>query len=240
MLYVLHGDDNKTLRSKLSEMTAALLKRQPDASIYKITADNFSPAHISELLRSQGLFLPKYIIVFDILSDDKEKFGEMLKMAHEMKAAEHVSIIVERELNEKNKIYLEEIAQKVQNFPKAAEKKRFDPPTFAFTDAFARRDFLSALKSFEELRKQEIAAEEIHGTLWWQMKSIKLSADSASAVGAGLSPFVFKKSKEASAKWKPAELTNVLEELFEMYHRAHRGQIDFYTGLEQAVLKWGK
>ena len=72
------------------------------------------------------------------------------------------------------------------------------------------------------------------------MKSVKLASISQSAVGAGLNPYVFKNAKSASEKWNPEDLDQVLNALFEMYHQAHRGKIDFYNAIERLVVRWGR
>ncbi len=227
-------------------MVDGLLKRQKDASIYKISIDSWNSEYVKNLLSSQGLFLPKYVIVFNFISENKEFFSELLEFLPELKNTEHICIVAEKAVTKKDEEKIKFFSQKSQNFNDRAgaggngkgEKK--EPPTFALADAFATRDFLKSMKYFTELRRLEIAAEEIHGVLWWQMKAVKLSAEAQSAVGAGLSPFVFKKSKSAAAIWDKPHLELVIHELFEMYHRAHRGELDFYTTLERLIVRWGK
>lgn len=262
MLYFLHGDDTRKVRQKTSEMIDALLRRQSDASVYRVGIDSWNSDYVNDLLNSQGLFLPKYIVVFSFISENKDFFAELLRILSDIKKTEHVCIISEGDISAKDEEKIKKFAVKSQEFlikTKASGAsgagsaslnfvKKDEPPTFAFAESFANRQFLKSMKYFTELLSRQIVAEEIHGILWWQMKSIKLSSSVSSAVGAGLNPFVFKKSKQlASTLWKDEEmlkqpqiLDTVLNELFEMYHLAHRGESDFYTALEKLVVRWCK
>jgi DNA polymerase III delta subunit len=251
MLYFIYGDDTKKVRQKTTEMVDSLLRRQSDASVYRVGVDNWNLEYVNDLLNSQGLFLPKYIVIFNFISENKEFFADLLRILPDIKKTEHVCIISEGDISVKDEEKIKKFSQKSQEFSAVNSStkipaKKNESPTFAFADSFARRDFLKSMKCFTEMTSSKIAAEEIHGVLWWQMKSIKLATDSQSAVGAGLNPFVFKKAKEASKMWQDESATNkstldtVLNELFEMYHLAHRGEGDFYTALEKLVVRWGR
>lgn len=242
MILFIYGDDTKKVREKTTATVEGLLLKQKDASVFKINSESWSTEYVKELLNAQGLFLPKYIITFNFISENKECFAEMLDLLKDMKSAEHVCIIAERDLTEKNKEKIKKLATKSQEFnlKKLVEVKKQEPPTFAFATSFANREFQKTEKYLHKLLDLKLAAEEIHGVLWWQMKSVKLASMAQSAVGAGLNPFVFKNAKSASEKWNPEDLDQVLNSLFEIYHQAHRGKIDFYNAIERLVVRWGK
>lgn len=241
MIIFIYGDDTKKVREKTTTTVDALLAKQKDASIFKIDASNWSLGYIEELLNAQGLFLPKYIITFNFISENKEFFTEMLGLLKEIKSAEHICIIAEGDITEKNKEKIKKLSTKFQEFNiKKVEVKKQEPPTFAFATSFANREFQKTEKYLNTLLGLKLAPEEIHGVLWWQMKSVMLSSKAQSAVGAGLNPYVFKNAKSASEKWNPGDLDQVLNSLFEMYHQAHRGKVDFYNAIERLVVRWGR
>ncbi len=241
MIIFIYGDDTKKVREKTTATVDGLLLKQKDASIFKIDASNWSLEYVKELLNAQGLFLPKYIITFNFISENKEFFAEMLDLLKEMKSAEHICIIAEGDITEKNKEKIKKLATKSQEFNiNKIEVKKQEAPTFAFATSFANREFQKTERYLNKLLDLKMVPEEIHGVLWWQMKSVKLASMAQSAVGAGLNPFVFKNAKSASEKWNPEDLDQVLNSLFEMYHQAHRGKIDFYNAIERLVVRWGR
>ncbi len=244
MILFIYGDDVKKVKEKVTATVDALLIKQKDASVFKIEAGSWKSEYAQELLNAQGLFLSKYVIVFNFISENKEAFSELLDLLPLMKSADHVCIIAEGNIAEKNKEKIKKAAQKSQELLlKKAPNKDFqknEVPTFAFAMSFANREFQKTENYFHALLDLKLAPEEVHGVLWWQMKSIKLASAAQSAVGADLSPYVFKNAKSSSLKWNPDDLDQVLNSLFEMYHLAHRGRIDFYNTIERLIVRWGR
>lgn len=241
MILFIYGDDTKKVREKTTATVDVLLLKQKEASVFKINNENWNLNYVKEILESQSLFVPKSIIVFNFISENKDNFTELLDVLKEVKSTEHICIIAEGDVTEKNKEKIKKIAAKSQEFNlnKIIEKKP-EAPTFAFATSFANREFQRTEKQLHTLLDLKLVPEEIHGVLWWQMKSVKLASMAQSAVGAGLNPFVFKNAKSASLKWNPEDLDQVLNSLFEMYHQAHRGKIDFYNAIERLVVRWGR
>ncbi|MFZ2151729.1 MAG: hypothetical protein WAV09_01325 [Minisyncoccia bacterium] len=115
--------------------------------------------------------------------------------------------------------------------------KEREMPSFVLADAFLRRDKKAAFTALHD----ELATkppEEVHGGLWYQMKNMALIFSGATEEESGLHPFVYKKIKSASAKFSKKECDEILKTLLEMNHKAHRGEVDFETALEQFVLKF--
>jgi len=53
---------------------------------------------------------------------------------------------------------------------------------------------------------------------------------------AGMKDFPFQKARGYARNYKDGELETILENLVSMYHEAHRGNLDFYIGLEKFIL----
>lgn len=109
--------------------------------------------------------------------------------------------------------------------------------SFAFTDAFFDKNIIQAMNALTELSKQEVAAEEIHGALWWQTKVMFqiLKRETKS-----LSPYVVTKSARFLKKWSETELRALSNEMVETYHRAHLGKLDLADGLQRMVLGFSR
>lgn len=109
-------------------------------------------------------------------------------------------------------------------------------PSFVLADDFLRRDKKAAFVALHD----ELATkppEEVHGGLWYQMKNMALIFSGATEEESGIHPFVYKKIKSASKSFSKKECDEILKELLEMNHKAHRGEVDFEIALEQFVLK---
>jgi hypothetical protein len=102
--------------------------------------------------------------------------------------------------------------------------------SFVFTDAFFDRNPMQAINALTQLSNQEMAAEEIHGALWWQTKAVfqVLKKDTKN-----LSPFVVSKSSRFLKKWTETELRMLSDQMIEAYHKAHLGKM----GLDDALLQ---
>ncbi len=108
--------------------------------------------------------------------------------------------------------------------------------SFTFTDAFFDKNPLQAINALTELANQEIAAEEIHGALWWQTKVMFqiLKKETKS-----LSPYVVTKSSRFLKKWSETELRNLSNEMIESYHQAHLGKLNLEGALQRMALATG-
>ena len=105
-------------------------------------------------------------------------------------------------------------------------------------DAIAARDKKTAWVEFVRAKSRGAAAEEIHGTIFWATKLLYLCAhcDKDEAIKAGVSPYNYQRYLTNSKKYLGHELEDRLRELKDMYHKAHHGEGDLDTLLEQYFL----
>jgi DNA polymerase III delta subunit len=236
MLYVIHGKDTAKARHKLTEMLGSLQQKRPDASLFRVTQENWNDSILDELLGGRGLFSTKYIIVLDGLLSSASSSESIIDQLEVLANSEHIAVMIEEKVSAPYLKKLEKSAEKIQEFELKEIMKREAPASFDFADAFAQRDTKKAWVLFQDIMSTGTAAEEIHGILWWQMKSVFLAKNSGSIKESGLSPYVHQKSSRAAAKWNGPELDICLNKLVEMYHSAHRGEIDFMIELEKLSL----
>ncbi|MES3006111.1 MAG: hypothetical protein V4664_04155 [Patescibacteria group bacterium] len=236
MLYVIYGKDTAKSRSKLIELLDSLQSKRPDASTFRLSSENWSSSMLNELLGSTGLFSPKYIIVIDGLLNNTESSDVISKSIEDMALSEHVCILIEEKILAADLKKIEKHATKVQLFEQTERLKKESPIVFSFADAVAMKENKKAWTIFQDLIKEGSAAEEIHGVLWWQFKSLAVAAKARSAKDSGLSPYVYQKAARAAQLWKEDSLDQVLDRLADMYHQAHRGEIDFLVELEKFAL----
>jgi len=116
---------------------------------------------------------------------------------------------------------------------KSLEKKKKVFNVFALSDALVRRDkkllWVLLTKAFKEGK----SAEELIGTLFWQLKSLVLVEQGG---GSTLSLYVVSKAKQGLRNFKTGELCGMTKRLLIGYHEARRGRGDMEIMLERFVL----
>lgn len=238
MLYVLYGEERKMARKKLLALTRALQEKKPDAHFVKITCEEYTPHSADEYIGAQGLFERKGIIVFEHLLQEKDIKNEIIARLDAMHASENIFIFFEGEIEKGAFSALQKHADKIQEFKKSdapvGGKQIFN--VFSLTDAFGKRDKKAAWALFGKGIASGVSPEEIHALLLWQMKNIFLVSMANTAPEAGLSPFVFNKSKMFAKKYAQGELLAMMRELVLLYHNDRRGMRTLATGIERFLL----
>jgi hypothetical protein len=72
---------------------------------------------------------------------------------------------------------------------------------------------------------------------FWQVKAMLSAVKSKDATDAGLNPYVYTKSKSYAKGYSEEKLKEMSSRLFNMYHQAHRGEVDFAVALERFILE---
>jgi hypothetical protein len=239
MIYVFYGSDKEKARAKARQLIDSLVAKKPDASVGRYNPDNFKPEMLDELIGGQGLFVKKMIVELDRLldSDFGEPIFENLKRLAE---SENIFVILEEKILKPELKKLEKHATKIQACDKDKEGELgrvFKNSPFAMAEAFGQRDKRELWSLFVEQKTGGAVAEEIHGMLFWQLKSILLASQAPSAEEAGLKPFVYSKSKQLARNFSAAELRSLSSRMISIYHDAHRGLGDLDLLLEKLILE---
>ncbi len=244
MIYFLYGNEHEKARLKARELTETLQKKKPDAVFFRINALNFKDNSLDGLVSGQGLFESKYIVFFDNLFESKEVKEMVVGYIKEITASDNVFIFLEKEVDKKTLTIFEKYSTKIQAFESEKEKKKSDYNPFALSDAFNSKDKKKTWALLLEAKRRGGAPEEVHGLLWWQVKTlatVSKTKDDAEALllsgQAGISPFVFTKSKQALRFYTESEINTMLFNLVTMYHEAHRGTVDLWNEMEKWILR---
>jgi hypothetical protein len=229
MLYLLHGTDKDKARQKAHELYEGLLKKKPDASLFKIESDNWNSNDFDEKIESQGLFENKFIVFLDNVFQNKEAKEYISKKLAEVADSQNIFIFLEGKIDKATLTKIEKRAAKVQLFEAAKDGDRkfgmgTDKPLsfkdfniFSLTDVFARREKKALWILFVKAKSFDIPAEEIHGVLFWKLKQMLLNPPSA-------------------RNFSLPELRSLSAKMVEIYHEAHRGKYELDNALEQMIL----
>lgn len=236
MIYFFCGTDRDKVQKTARATFEALQKKKPDASFVSFNIENIDENVMQEITASQGLFERKVVARLSNMLDDKEKGETVLKFLKEMKATDNIIVWSEGEVNKAPLEKIKKYAEKAEEFGVKQKAEKKSPSIFKMTDAIGDKDKKNAWVLLRSELDNGTADEEIHGTIFWQIKSILLAKETKSADEAGLNPYVYSKAKSFGRNWGTGELNTALSNLVDMYHKAHRGEVDFETELEKWLL----
>jgi len=235
MLYLFYGTDHKKVRSKAHAFIDALRAKKPDAHVVHIDEENYSPEVIKEYISSQGLFSREIIVVFNKLFDSKDRERDIEGIMKEINKSSNVFIIVEETIRAAFLKKLEKYSQKIWQYTKK-ELDIVDFSPFPLTGSLGRRDRKEAWVLYQQAIKEGVSVEQLHGIIFWQVKTIALVKKTSTDVKLSLKPFVFKKAKTFAEKYSMKELNALLSALVDMYHCARMGKVDLKIELEKLII----
>ena len=242
MIYVFHGSDVSQSGRKARSLIDSLRKKKPDAAFEVIVSENWNASVLEGHLGGQGLFSNRYIIYLDRLTENPEAEEKLPEFIPAMKESPNIFIMLEGKIKAGLQKYFDKHAEKavVSDVKSAVGFKKNEFNIFSLADAIGMRDPFKAWSIFRQAVDNGLEAESILGTLFWQVKSMILAAPAKSAGEAGLSPFVFGKSKRYATNYSADELKTLSADLITLYHNGHRGLADLELATERLILKIGK
>jgi DNA polymerase III delta subunit len=223
----------------VSARTAALgavdsVTEKVGARLTKIESAQFASGMIADMLGATSLFGGIEVYLIDTPSEESDFYSEVTGVLAEMSQSNNQFVIIEGTLLAPEKKKFEKFAQVMTEFKKPAEAP-FN--VWALADALASRDKKSLWVLLQDAKRAGLVAEEIIGTLWWQLKSMRLAQLTRTASEAGMKDFPYNKAKRALSKFKEGEVEALSRSLLKLYHDGHGGVRDIDEGLEEWVLR---
>ena len=235
MLYVFFGTDTHTSRENAHRLLSSLREKKPDAAFFTLDSESWNPALFDECLSSSGLFEKKVVVFLNTVFQNPQAKELVIELLESVVSSENIVILLESELDAKTKKTLTEAAEKIVEYKMADEKESVSRVNlFQLTDAFGKRDKKNSWVLYRQALQDGAAPEEIHGLLWWQIKTLLQVAQGETD---GLKPFVIGKSKRFLENYSVEELNKLAFELVKSYHQARRGLVDFDLALEKWILQ---
>jgi len=207
MIYIFIGDDSKNINASIKELTAG---RESSFANNKENDKNIILNYASTV----SLFGEYPVIIFSnyIKESGVNFFKEDLEL---MKESRVLFIFKEDKMlvSEQNK-YKKYAEVKIFENKKEIVKDKFN--VFSITDAFSNKDKIGAWTLYRKAIEGGVEPEAISGILFWKIKTMIINGSK-----------VFSKD----------ELKKQSSLIVSMYHKAHRGEIDFVLALEQFILR---
>lgn len=233
MLNVYYGNDMVAARkAALSAIDASSVKSE--ARLTKLESSNFAPGMLADMLGAVSLFGEAELFLIDTPSENPEFYAEVVGVLSDMQESSNQFVIIEGALLAAEKKKFEKHAGVIEEFKKTA-----DTPfnVWAMADALSSRDRKSLWVLLMDAKRAGLVAEEIIGTLWWQLKTLRLAMLTKSAHDAGMKDFPYNKAKRALVNFKEGEVVQLSQGLIRVYHDGHGGVRDIDEGLEEWVLR---
>ncbi len=234
-VYFFLGKDVKRARVALGRALDAEKKAGPNAVVTSVDGASFDPAVLEEALGSNSLFGGRNIVSIDGLLENE--MGEEFYCVSEA-IERSTNLILVRETDPKKELRTRFGALgDVQNFPLKETESKVN--NFAVSDAVAARDKRTAWVEFTKLARSGAKMEEVHGTIFWAIKTLLLCKTETreEAMKAGVKDYTFRKFAPHAKRFLRSELEQRLMLLKRMYHEAHEEDVDLGVLLEQFLLK---
>ncbi len=227
MLYVYYGTDTIKVRTSAFQRLNELADGTP---VHTFTADEYEVGALTSISQSTSLWGGTETILFDTLSDEPAAFEEFVEHIEALARSPHAIVVIEGALTKEVVNALKEHQATGVEY-KAVAGERFNP--FAMADALAKRDKKSLWLLLTRARDAGLSPEEIIGTLFWQLKALRLAKIAKTASEAGMKDFPFNKARSAARSFTDQDLFDLSESLVTLYHEGHLG-----TDIDLALEKW--
>lgn len=231
MLHVYYGTDSDRVRERA--FARAGEAETVGARVSRIDSDTYEAGMITNALGAASLFGGSECYLIDTPGSEATLAAEVAENVAAMGESANTFIVIEGALTAAARKTYEAHASEVTEHT-AATTERFNP--FQLADALARRDKRALWVLLQQARRAGLAPEELIGTLWWQMKTLRLAAITNSAKEAGIKEYPYKKARGALRSWPTEQLTERSVALLTLYHEGHSGQRELDLALEQWVL----
>ena len=230
MLELYFGNDTIAVRQKAIARFDVLVEQgfRPE----RVEALDLTSDKIAEIAGSVSLFGEKTVFLLESPSEAADLIDGFYKALPELAATENAVIVIEGPLLAPAKKKWQAAAV-VEECTKPAAA-RFD--SFKMAEALSLKDKKSLWVLLQEARREGLSSEEIIGTLWWQLKTLRLVLVTSSAEEAGMKSYPYDKAKRAVRNFKLGELEAISRRLLKVYHDGHGGVKDIEVGLEEWVL----
>ncbi len=231
MLHLIYGNDIITVRQKAHEFISVQEKK--GVKMERIEVENYSEGIFADIVGATSLFGEKILYVIDTPSGKTEIYDDVMTHLEALASSENTFLIIEEALLASQKKKFQKYTQNIDEYKKKADE-RFNP--FGMADCLIRKDKKNLWLQFQQAKQAGLTAEEIVGTLWWQLKSLRLAKLTQSAPESGMKNFTYNKSKQALRTFKEGEIESLSKSLLAVYHDGHLGKVDINIALEHWIL----
>ncbi len=233
MISCYFGEDSQSARREAREFFEQLRALSPAATAHYFDDVLFDIGSALDAFTAENLFGGENILYFDGILDhpDGESFYRTI-----LKETSHSVIIREIAPSKDLKAFLERLGR-AKEYPLAKKsERRID--SFPIVNALSRKDKKASWVEFERVRRAGISMEEVHGTIFWGVRTLLLVSmlDKQTALRVGVKEASYRSYFPLTKNFTVTELKDKLTTLKSIYHKGHRGEGVLEEMLEQYIL----
>jgi DNA polymerase III delta subunit len=231
MLHVFFGNNTIAVRNKAYAF--AMPYEEDGVKLVRIDADSYQQGMIVDIAGSMSLFGEKSIYLIDTPSVSADFYEEVTGLLSALKDSANTFVVIESSLLAAPKKLFTKHADSIEEIT-ADKASSFN--VFALADSLSRKDKKTLWLGLCDAKRAGSSSEEIIGTLWWQMKTLRLASLTRSASEAGMKDFPYSKAKRSLSAFKRGEIEALSASLLALYHEGHMGETDIDYALEKWTL----
>jgi DNA polymerase III delta subunit len=228
MLHLYYGSDTNKIREK-----AIGDAREHSIRIERIDSDTFSLNCIEDAVQTISLFGDNPTYVVDTPTANPELWESLLNNIESIKFSDKLFVVIEGDISVATLKKIQPFANKTEVFKK---NKPIPFNIFSLADALLHKDKKNLWLLYCESLQFGHTPEEIIGTLWWQLKILRIAIMTNSFEEAGIKEYPYNKAKRVIRNFKVEEIDSLMTNLVLVYHQGHSGEKDIAIGLEEWVL----
>ena len=199
----------------------------------RVEAENYLKGRCIDIAQAASLFGEKTVYLLDTPSADAVFYEEVGDSLEAFGHSSNVFVVIEGGLLAPAKKMYAQFAETLDEI-EGLTVERFN--VFALADAVLLKDKKSLWLLLQEALRAGLSSEEIIGTLWWQLKTVRLAKSTKNANEAGMKDFPYNKAKRSLGNFKEGELESLSRRLLTVYHEGHLGKVDIDLALEKWCL----
>ncbi len=231
MLHTFFGNDTSTVRQKAADFLEQ--KKEAGITVERIDTDSYAPGVFINLSGATSLFGTETLYLIDTPSNQKDFFTDVIEHLEILAESPNTFVVIEESILAPEKKRFQKHAETFVEYKKNVTE-RFN--AFSMADSLAKKNKRMLWVQLQEAYSAGLSPEEIIGTLWWQLKSLRLAALTQNAAEAGMKDFPYSKAKQSLKNFKPGEVESLSERLLGLYHEGHGGRVDITLALEKWTL----
>lgn len=232
MIIVLTGNDQQ---KKKKEIESLVVSHGGAHSFFTLSYDEHQPLEIlQEVIHSEDIFGKPLLLKIDV--EDFRKILDVVKNPiTRFVDSRDLCFITASSLTKPEISFFQKHNAQIKEY--ILVKKKESPLVFALTDALIKKDKKNAWIVFQKIISQDISAEEIHGALWWQWKTLSLvSSKEKNLAKKTISPYVYSKSENSLKFFSEKEIQFGVSHLMHMLQESRRGKRNLLHQIELFIL----
>lgn len=233
MLLFYFGNDFDKKHTKVKNILSDVKSKKPNSNFIHYDSFDIKKDNLLELIKSQGLFETKNIVLLSNIFIDLDLKKWILENLEEFEKSESAFIFSEEKITPTEAKKIKDIAYKFEEF-KFSESRPEN--LFKISDYLLSKNKKKLWIFFNESIKKGNDAESLYNVIFWSMKTLSL-AEKFSEKESGLKSFPYSKAKNNLKNWKTHEPSEKLFQLLKLHSESRRGILNLKNSLEKFLLE---